>query len=237
MGSLHFARVPGISRLFTLRLHSRFCYQLRGKIFCCSPWNSQCVSLAFSVPWRKHEVFTRSKCPNCFSPGVTPQGAPGAPCSGSRPPSSGYSNRLGLRRGEQLPASWGAARGKGASCHLQLRASGSLLGTEITPSPGRAGRGGGRGRESQASRGRDSGFLPSPATPGGHRGSLGPLPSVCGLVCTLKGGSQEVAAPERRLWLLGGAGSRSASSGWAQRRARPRATHPLDPSVLEHPGL
>lgn len=123
-------------------------------------------------------------------------------------------------------ASWGAAQGKGASCHLQLCASVSLVGIEITPSPGRAGRGEGRRRESQASRGRDSGFLPSPATPGGHRGSLGPLPSVCGLMCSLGGGSQEVAAPERKHRLLGGAGSRSASSGWAQRGARPRATRP-----------
>lgn len=165
-------------------------------------------------------------------PGVTPQGAPGAPCSGSRPPSPGIQIGWGSGAGSSCRFPGGAARGKGASCcHLQLCASVSLVGTEITPSPGRAGRGVGEvGRESQASRGRDSGFLPNPATPGGHRGSLGPLPSVCGLVCTLGGGPQEVAAPESRHRLLGGADARSVFSGWASRRAGPRATHPGHPS-------
>lgn len=132
--------------------------------------------LAFSVPWRKHEVFTLSEGPK-YSPRGPSPGRPGAPCSGSCPPSSGYSNRLGQRRGEQLPASWGAARRKGARCHLQLRASVSLVGTEITPSPGRAGRGAGRRRESQASRGRDSGFLPARQHPGDTGAPSGRYPA------------------------------------------------------------
>jgi hypothetical protein len=124
------------------------------------------------VAWRKCQLFTHSKCPDCLPWGYSP-GRPGLTERGERgPPALGYSYRFGQRCGEQLPLSRWAALGPRASCHLQLRAP--LLGkdrSEITSSPERAGRKKrGGARESQASGGQDSGFLPRP---GNTRGTPG----------------------------------------------------------------
>lgn len=227
--SSYFAQIP---RLFP-RLYSRFCYQSRKQQqqqnYTAAHGTLKVFYWHFRTP-AEARSFHALKMPQLLCPGSLPRAPRVHPAQEAARPRRGIQIGWGSGARSSCRFPGRAARGKGASCHLQLRASVSLVGTEITPSPGRAGRGVGEvGRESQASRGRDSGFLPNPATPGGHRGSLGPLPSVCGLMCTLGGGPQEVAAPERRHRLLGGAVARSVSFGWASRRARPRATHPGHP--------
>lgn len=194
---------------------------------------SKCFTGIFRTP-AEARSFHALEMSHLLCPGSLPRAPRVHPAQEATRPRRGIQIGWGSGAGSSCRFPGGAAPGKGASCcHLQLCASVSLVGTEITPSPGRAGRGVGEvGRESQASRGRDSGFLPNPATPGGHRGSLGPLPSVCGLVCTLGGGPQEVAAPERRHRLLGGADARSVFSGWASRRGtkRPGPARAVAPS-------
>lgn len=119
------------------------------------------------------------------------------PARGSRPALAGVFKSV-----------WAAARGAAAgflvavlrpvaSGRLQSASFPSSEGTRVKSHPARGQRGRGPG-ESQASGGLALGFLPGPATPGGHRGSLEPLPCLCGLVCTLRGGSQAAAAAGAR---------------------------------------
>lgn len=104
----------------------------------------QSFLLALSVPLRKHELFTLLKCPNCLPWGHS-LGRPGRTQLRARgPPSRGYSNWLRQRRGEQLPVSWWAALGPGASGCLQP-ARFPRLGRDASEIAARAGRAGPRG--------------------------------------------------------------------------------------------
>lgn len=90
------------------------------------------------MPLQKHELFTRSKCPNCLPRGHSP-GRPGRTQLGDRgSPSPGYSNWPGQRLEKQLRGSWWAVPGPRASRRLQpARSSLCRDASEITPSAGR----------------------------------------------------------------------------------------------------
>lgn len=91
--------------------------------------------MALSVPLRKHELFTRSKGPDCLPWGHSP-GRPGRTQLGNRRSTSpGYSNQLGLWRQEPVRVSRWAVPGPGRAAASSRRAP--LLGreaSEITPS-------------------------------------------------------------------------------------------------------
>lgn len=116
--------------------------------------------------------------PHLLGPGSLPRAPRVHPAQETARPRRGIQIGWGRGAGSSCRFPGGTAREKGASCHLQLRASVSLVGTEITPSPGRAGRGVGEvGRESQARRGRDSGFLPTRQHPGDTGAPSGRYPA------------------------------------------------------------
>lgn len=164
------------------------------------------------MPLRTHELFRLSKCPNRLLRGHSLERPRRTHPWERRPPPPGYSSRTGQRPGKQLLVPWWATLGPGAGRCLQPARVPLRLGTRLKSHPAQ-----GAG-DSQASGGRSSGFPPRSATPGGHQGSLAPLPCKCGLVYTLGGGSQEaVAAPARRA--AARPGVRSASSGWSPLQA------------------
>ncbi|XP_032340776.1 uncharacterized protein LOC116665393 [Camelus ferus] len=124
-----------------------------------------------------------------------------------------------------------------ASC---LRASLPPKGRERQHTQRGESRSGGRGNPRRVGAGA-LGFLPDPATPGGHRGSLEPLPCRCGLVCTLGGGPRRPWRPKPTPGapppggLPAGPGPRAAPpgrpSGRAERSRVPRRRGPERPSL------
>lgn len=171
------------------------------------------------MPLRKHELFTRSKCPDGLPWGHSP-GRPGRTQLGDRrSPAPGSSSHFVQRREERLRVSRWAARGPAASGRFQPARS-CLLGREasgITPSARRTGRGAG---ESQASEGRSSGL---PPRRGDTRGTPGLPRAVYPASVDSCEPSGEVPRRPRRPESCepqpSRAGAGSASSGWSSRRA------------------
>lgn len=184
------------------------------------------------MPLQKHELFSRSKCPNWLPWGHSP-GHPGrTPLGDRRSPSPGYSNHLGQRRREQLPVSWWAVQGPGRAAASSLRAPLSSEGERVKshPAPGERSRGAG---ESQASGDQSSGLPPRPGdsrrTPGLPRAVY----PACVDSCEPSGEvPRRPRRPESCVWEPGTAGARSASSGWSSRGAGPLATLPGSPRCL-----
>lgn len=89
------------------------------------------------MPLQKHELFTRSKCPNCL-PGDTHRGALGAPSSGTAArPRRGIQINLGRGSRSSCRVPGGPFRAAERAAVSSLRAPLCRDASEITPSAGR----------------------------------------------------------------------------------------------------
>lgn len=159
------------------------------------------------MPLQKHELFTRSKCPNCL-PGDTHRGALGAPSSGTAArPRRGIQINLGRGSRSSCRVPGGPFRAAERAAVSSLRAPLSA-GTRVKSHPARGEQSHGAG-ESQASGGRSSGL---PLWPSDTRGTPGLPRAVTMHVWTLV---------NPRGWFPGGRGGPGAAREAARQGWRP----------------